>query len=265
MAEEQDLTGQPQGSVPTEQERTDATAPAAASETPQKYGGKTAEEMLRELQEKDRYISELAEAKTRAEYEAQYHRNLLEFGAGKKEAEEPPSVGINDEEFVLNPAKAVSRIVEERLAKERAEREKRDRENYILNARSNYETGRSTAMRQNPKLFHGVEREVSDEVFKAFERNAVSADALRDPGFWEASASLVRFLKGERNLDKYFGPSQSPVAPTHTETPSPTMPPQAGVSLTPEQEEAARLGGFTREQFAKLLAEQKAETYRRSR
>lgn len=64
----------------------------------------------------------------------------------------------------------------------------------------------------------------------------------------------------------YFSHAVSnPVSPVHTEVPGPGGPPQATATLSPEQEEAARLGGFTREQFLEHLGKVRSETQWRNK
>jgi hypothetical protein len=78
----------------------------------------------------------------------------------------------------------------------------------------------------------------------------------------------MRMAKGEDPVQilGYFSKAPTtPVAPVHTEVPSPGGPPQGAVSLSPEQEEAARLGGFTREQFMEHLAKVRSETQWRNK
>ena len=255
MAEEVQ-SGQPAPSTPPEAPApapVEQPAPAEVPEAPPtKYGGKTLEELTQEAEQKDRYISELAERAARAEHEATFTRNLIEqFGMAKNKQVETPAEApeVTDDEFLTNPAKATSKIIESYFARDRAERERKEKEQYVQYAKSNYESGRNTALKQSPRLFQGIEADVSREVFSAFEQNKVTADALRDPNFWEATAAIIRFTKGERNLEKYYHSTPKPMTATPTETPSPSTPPKGDESITPEQEELIRRTGITRERF----------------
>lgn len=225
------------------------------------FGGKTPDQIVQELEEQRRYITQLNERAARAEYEANYARTLYEQSR-KKQEEAQPAIQVSEEEYVQNPIQATVRIVQQALERDKAERERKEREQYLNTARNNYDVGRREATRRNPRIFNGIENEVANEVFRAFEKGAVNSEALANPEFWEASAAMLRIAKGDWDLARYR--NTQPVSPAYTETPSPQRPPMGSVSLTPEQEEAARLGGFTRERFLQMLQETKNEAVRRA-
>lgn len=260
MADEQSVatteTAQPAPAVMPE--------PVAAAQTeapPAKYGGKSPDELAQELEASQARIQELADRAARAEYEASYTRNLMDqFGQNRRQPEATPQTPeVTDDEFLQNPAKATAKIVQHYFQMDKAERDRREKEQYIQSAKANYESGRNLAMRQNPKVFSGIEADVSKEVFSAFEKGMVNADALRDPGFWEASAAIIRFAKGERNLEKYYHSQPTPVAPAHTEVPNASIPPKAEVPWTQEDEAASKYFGLTKEAWIKAREARKSE------
>ena len=121
-------------------EPTAPTAPVEVKqEVPAKYGGKSVEDLARLMEEKDGYISEVNERASRAEHEAMLTRNLVEQfarGQGRPQENVPTQPEVSDDEFLTNPAKATSKIIESYFARDRAEREQEKVRSYVDTARA---------------------------------------------------------------------------------------------------------------------------------
>jgi hypothetical protein len=249
-----------------------AETPAPAEvkqEVPTKYGGKTVEDLAREMSEKDAYISEVNERAARAEHEAMLTRNLVEqFARGQgrpQEQEAPLDLGVTDDEYLTNPVKAsakiTSKIVESYFAKDRAEREQEKTRQYVDTARTAYEAGKAEALKMNPNLYRGIEADLSREVLNSVQASLkagspVDSSALKNPKYWEAAAVAMRIMNGD-DVSKYYERKvHTPMTPTHTETPSAGTPPQAAPVLTPEEKAGAKYFGLTEEQW---IATKRAE------
>ncbi len=234
-------------------EQAPATAPAVTP--PGKYNGKTPEELAQELEEKDRYITEINERAARAEHEAALTRNLVDqFARDRGRVEPAPSAPqVTDDEFLTNPAKATSKIIEGYFERERKEREREKAEQYVNTARNAYEAGKAEAVKGNPDLYRGIEADLSREVFNTVQASLragqpVDAGALRDPRYWEAAAVAFRIMRGE-DVAKYYGRKTTPMAPVHQETPSPGGMPQAVPVLSESEKAGAKFFGLTDEQW----------------
>ena len=144
-------------------------------------------------------------------------------------------------------------------SKMRAEREQEKRGQYVSAAQSAYETGKSAALKSNPRIFQGIESKIADGVLDNVKNslrtgNPVDVDTLRSQKFWESAAVAYRLSKGEDLMSiatKYYGERKvhTPMTPTHQETPTAGTPPKAEMTLSPEQEELISKGNITREQF----------------
>lgn len=261
------MAEQDQGPVQPAQEAAPVTpAPEPAPEPspappPAKYEGKTLEEFKAEAEQKDAFITTLAQEKARAEHDAAYARTLLEqLGKGPQApAAAPAEPVLDDDEFLRSPAKSTYGMLKSLMDKERQEREQKERQQIIFTARTNYEMGRANAIKSSPKLYSGIENEVSQAVFQAFETGQLRPEQLNSAEIWDATAKLTRIMRGELNLEKYYDHRPTPMPPAPTETPGASLPSQATAMLTPEQEEAARRAGFTREQFLEMWKKTQAE------
>jgi hypothetical protein len=255
------LPGQPAEVVAPVNVMTEPTAPTAPvevkQEVPTKYGGKTVEDLAREMAEKDDYIASVNERASRAEHEAQLTRNLVEQfarGQGRPQEDVPKTPEVSDDEFLTNPAKATSKIIESYFARDKAEREQEKTRQYVDTARTAYEEGKAGAIKANPNLYRGIEadlsREVSNSVLSSLKAGQpVDASALKNPKYWEAAAVAMRIMGGE-DVSKYYERKvHTPMTPAYTETPSAGGPPKAEVTLTPEQEFIISKGNVTREAF----------------
>ena len=249
-------------------EPTAPTAPVEVKqEVPAKYGGKTVEDLAREMVEKDSYISEVNERASRAEHEAMLTRNLVEQfsrGQGRPQENVPTQPEVSDDEFLTNPAKATSKIIESYFARDRAEREQEKVRSYVDTARTSYESGKAEALRTNPGLYRGIEADLSREVLNIVQASLragqpIETSALRNPKYLEAAAVAMRIMNGE-DVSKYYERKvHTPMTPTHQETPTAGGPPQVVVTLTPEQREAARSWNLTDEQFLASLKKVREE------
>lgn len=275
---EQTAQGQPE-STPQPAPAAPAQEPASVQpqqEAPPKYAGKTMEELAQEMLEKDRYISEINERAARAEHEAMLTRNLVEQFArerGTQQGTQPTGPEVSDDEFLTNPAKATAKIIEGYFQRDRQERERERAEQTIYQARTAFEQGRQKAVQSNPNLFRGIESELTNQLTQTVAQGLrsgqqIDPDSLKDEKYWRTAAVALRMAKGEDPVKilSYFAPqtSPSPVAPVQTEVPGPGSPPQGTAQLTPEQESAARMAGFTREQFAEMWGKTLADKARRA-
>lgn len=266
--------GQPQVEPTPSPAPAPTTAPVSAQPEPQptKYGGKSVEELQRELEEKDRYFSEVNERAARAEHEALLTRNLMEQFArdrGRTQEDVPDVPQVSDDEFLTSPAKATAKIVEAQFARERAERERERVSQYVNTARSAYEVGKAEALKANPNLFRGIEPDISREILNNVQSSLkagapVEADILRNPRYWEAAAVAMRIMNGE-DVSKYYTRTHNPMTPAHQETPSAGGPPRAANQLTPEQEALIATGTVTREQFLESLGKVRSAAAERQR
>ena len=282
MTDELNGQGQPAVAATPEQSAPaveQAPTPAQPEVAP-KYGGKTLEQLASEMEAKDAYIASVNERAARAEHEALLTRNLVEQFArdrGKPQETQPEIPMPSDDEFLTNPAKVTSALLDRKLetyfARDKAERERERAEQTVYQARSAFEQGRQKAVQSNPNLFRGIETDLANQLTQTIAQSIrsgqqIDAGTLQDPKYWQTAAVAMRMARGEdpvKILGYFSQAPTTPVAPVHTEVPSPGGPPQGAVTLSPEQEEAARLGGFTREQFMEHLAKVRSETQWRNK
>jgi hypothetical protein len=275
--------GQPVEAVaPAQAEPTAPTAPVEVKqEVPTKYGGKTVEDLAREMEEKDSYISQVNERAARAEHEAQLTRNLVEqFARGQGRPQEqvpvaPDEPPIGDDDLISNPKAVFVKGFQWMESKMRAEREQEKRGQYVNTARTAYENGKAAALKSNPKVFQGIESKVSEGMLDNVKRsldagNPVDIESLNNPKMWEAAAIAYRISEGEDLMSiasKYYDTRKAtvPMTPTHTETPSAGTPPQAEMPLTPEQEFIISKGHITREAFMEARKKVRDITVEKSR
>jgi hypothetical protein len=218
--------------------------------------GPTLEQLANELAEAKQLISQANERTARAEHEANYTRNLIEqFGKGRPAAETTPQVPeFSDDEWLVNPGKAAQKLVAVIREQDRAEREKEKREQYVERAKSLFEEGKKTAASQGGKVIRGIEDDIANEIQRGVISGAINPESAKDQNLWEMTGMAIRYARGERNFDKYFGQERSPMSPVHTETPTAGGPPKDVVTLTDEERFTAKSWGITEEQ---MLAQKK--------
>lgn len=248
--------------------------------TPDKYAGKTVAELAHELEESQRYFTEVNERAARAEHNAELTQRLLEQFARERGKPQETQVEIpppNDDEFLTSPGKATATYLDRKLeahfAREKAERERERAEQTVYQARTAFERGRAKAVQSNPELFRGIEPDLAAQLTNTVAMGIrsgqqVDTGTLEDPQYWKTAAITYRLSRGEDPVKvlSYFAKTGAPttVTPVHTEVPSPGVAPQDTAPITPEQVEAARMAGFTREQFAEMWKKTQDEKIRRA-
>ena len=234
-------------------------SPQAPIQTPpqDKFGGKSPEQILAELEEKERQLKDLTERESRSKHEAEFLQSQLEqLRRGPQEvkpgAPEPAIPMPAEEDFILRPREANEKLVRRMLEMDRAERDKAMKEERDKQARVSFEFGRTRAFRDHPQLYQGIEQDVAAAVVGAYQSNQADVNQLDKTEFWDNTAGMIRFLKGERNLEKYFTNVPTPVTSTPTERPTANMPPQAAVNLTEQEKYMASKFNVTEERLAEL-------------
>lgn len=236
-------------------------APPATQQTqaPPQAAGKTVEQLAAELDEQNAQIREAQDQLARMAHERELERQMYaNLTAGRPKPQEPEAPAVTDDEFLANPAKATAKMLDGYMAREKAERDREKASQYIETARRSHETGWNAAVKENPGLFKGIEASVRSEILAnvrdSFQAGKpVDADILENPRYYQAAAVAMRIMNGD-DPSKFFAPRQTqPMAPVYTETPSAGNPPQAGITLTPQQEEVIAKGGIKREQFIESL------------
>jgi hypothetical protein len=266
MADEK--TGQP-GQVSTPNTPETPPTPPTPTPPPVQFGGKTPEQLVGELEELKSRISAAEERATRAQHEAEYSKTLLDrLNQGTRE----PSSAVSelspepDDQFFASPGKATlntaTKVFERLMAKERADREAKEAQERDVQARSAFEFGRSQAMRQTPKLYGGIEDEVARAVIDGYNQKRVTMTDLNNPQFWDGTASIIRIMKGERDLNKYYVSTPVPAQPGGVESPSAGLPPQATVTLTDKERAMVKQYGLKEEQYLEM---KKADLERENR
>lgn len=263
--------------LPTEPvvESAPQTSPEPVPET--KYGGKSLEQMAAEMEQKDSYITQLAQKAALAEHEAQLAKNLFDqIQQGSKKTE--PEVPGFDAEAMLDayakdPINTTMRLVKMQIQAEQREREQADLSTKANKAKENFEAGYAEAYKKNPRIFNGIEDSVKQETFNGVKiwfdtrgKYGVDPEALSNPEYWIKAAGAQRFVsKGETNLASYFNAVPTPVQAVHTETPTASNPPQSAISLSQEEKEYARQWGISETDFMETKKRSEAEKQRMSR
>lgn len=188
---------------------------------PQKFEGKTPEELATILQKRDEVIG-------RQGQELGQLREAVERLYAERSQERPPERGEPRPKFDYeNPDKSVDDIVEARLAKEREAMRKERMADLGTRTTAAFLQGRES-MKQNPTLYEGIEDNVGKLVAAYYgpqlERGMDVSHHLVDPGVWETAAIALRVRRGE--LDKLKPAVRKGMTAEQTDLPSQTRPAQ---------------------------------------
>ena len=286
MTEEQKgITQEPTATPQQADEQQGASAPEQQVETPEKYRGKSPEELAAILQEQEKFVGEQArqigELKKQLEqfqgFMAQLYSQPMgqgypqpgfgvqpgqpgQFGQtpfqpqfGQQQPDLPPPDEIAT---VQDAYKVAQAIYEQKEAERRAMEEQRR----AMEAQMYLTTGRQNALKSNPKLYEGIDQQVTATIYNSFLEGRITPLQLADPKTWETTAVMVRAGMGEYDLSKYYTqPSPPPASIPYSERPQTVKPSEEKpvTQLTEDQKMFVKMAGFNPEEFAKELAEEK--------
>lgn len=193
-------TGTPSAETPGAPVEPTTTQPTPP--TPQKLEGKTPEELMAILQDRDKVIGrqgqelgQLREAVERLYAERSQPRDDRPQGGEPRE----PGFKFDYED----PVKSLDEYFERKMSKERETTRKERMTDLGVRTTAAFIRGRET-MKQNPSLYDGIEETVGNLVtafYKPqFEQGIDVSHHLSDPGVWETAAIALRVRRGE--LDK---------------------------------------------------------------
>jgi len=245
-----------------------ATPPSDGS----KYGGRSAEELARLLDERDAREARISDDARLAAHDAQYLRTLSELTepASKPVAPAPavpdavrapvqdsplafdPKTVVTEEEFVKDPVGAAYKIAQAAREFDRRQDHARQAAHETRRAQRNFLEGRAKAFQETPALFNGLEHQVSDYIATSFKEGLITADQIGTSKTWQWVAQLIRSERGELDFSKYYKTSApEPIPAGHQELPNGRQATKATTNLTPEQREMVRLWGADEAEFTK--------------
>jgi len=253
---ENETPGQPAPAEPspapveTAQEPTAPTPQAPA--LPEKFAGKSAEEIasayLEIEKEKGRLAQEVGELRARV---SQPHPVQQVWYP-----QQPVQPEVRPEFDYTNPEQSIDRIVERRLEERERQRMSYEVAQREQEAAYSYNMGKDAALKSNPRLFEGIEPLVEQGVQMAYRQYNTPVTALRDPRTWERVAAAIRYERGE--VDRLMSPKPQPPSPSATGVPNQTRQAKAGIELSDKDRQIAKGYGLS-EQEAKEIIEREME------
>ncbi len=241
-----------------------------APDIPEKYKGKSAEELTKILQDVEAHVGKLAnevgeERQKRTQYE-QYLMSLQQAANQAAQQQQPPPVQPEKEEelpvdWYDKPARVIRRVSRETVDPQIQQLRKDMEANQAMN---NFYAGKQIAESKRPDLFKGIENEVDQALQIAWRNGSLAATSLLDPETRYLAASAIRAKKS--GYQQWGGGGGfTPVTPSSLETPMGVKPPEneeRPITIIDEDETIdtdkmiAGLG-FTKDKAMKLMREKK--------
>jgi len=238
--EEPTGTGQP--ATAPEPQTGQSAAPPETPVVPDKFQGKSAQEIAQAYSELEKRLGSQSEEVGQLRDKLSYMQGMVEQGFQRPQAQEAtpppgPKWNIDPDAFFQKPVDNVDMIVQQRIKeyeeRQQAENKRRDEEE----AKSNYQEGMDMAYRQNKRLYEGIEQATANLVYESYRRGAINKSSLRNPKTWEMCAKNIWLAKDD--LSRLVSPSLRPVTATQTESPQAGKP-QSFEEAPPEVDEETR-------------------------
>lgn len=218
---------------------------------PDKYEGKSTEELREILTEQEKAMGKLSEKIDQFKGDVDYWRTKADatdrdrqlYGQNMPQTGAQPTQPQQQDQSQFNwerPAESVSSVVDQRLAQRDAVHAQEQVNRVIDEAKVAFNVGYDAAKRSNPRLFEGkdFEREIVDFMYNYYapfaQKGIPVAHYLNNPKVWVKAAQSRRL---DRNEYDRLQPEQIvPVSPTGTQIPDqakPQSPEEKPVDLSP--------------------------------
>ena len=114
----------------------------------------------------------------------------------------------------------MEQVVQRAIKKDRDAREKVEGEQAHQRASMNFAIGRSEAMKANPELFKGIERQLEQGMWNYWKANKITIDELGRSKTWENGARMIHMANEDYERIVPRKPVIDPVSSAQTETPN---------------------------------------------
>ena len=250
--EEKVETGQTQDDVGTFEQQT--------REIPEKFHGKSAEEIVKSYQQLESELGRLRDESGKKDKELESYRYWYQQAqqAQQQQApqEQPAQESVGDVDFYDKPAESFDRLYQQRRQKERIQ--ERYENSYRMST-----FAKMQAKQQYPHLFDGIDEAQLDQIIYGGVRSGtVAPEVMADPNGWAMSAWQ---LKGQQMQFNVGAPPPNPMNTSQTETPSQVRMSTGDkdVRVPAENLEFARKIGLTEEQAREAWKKAQEEQERR--
>ena len=260
-----------------------------------KYEGKTPEELIKMLDERDKTVGEQGkrigdiegkiqsfetsqkanldkerQAKAGQRYEFPWESFKPVEGSQAPPSGEKPAAPKFDYE---KPAESVEDIYDRKRAEERKGEQMDGLARNVQTAFNAHEDGKRAALKENPELFAGIIDDVEDQIGNTYgpatQKGYDYSHILRNPDTWVYFAKALRVQRGDFVVvpkDQIKETTPAPVEPGHTELPAGAKPPEGSdekVDLDygdPEIQEILKAGksfGLTEEDAQQIVKDER--------
>ena len=287
-----------EGSTPPADDATKQPAGAPTDDKPKvdpKYEGKTSEELITMLDERDKTIGEQGtrgadaekriqaleltknadlekerQAKAGSRYEFPWESFKPVEGSQAPPSGAAPTAPKFDYE---KPAESVEEIYDRKRAEERKGEQMDGLARNVQTAFNAHEDGKRMAVKENPELFEGILNDVEDQIGNTYgpatKQGYDYSHILRNPDTWVYFAKALRVQRGDFVVvpkDQIKETIPAPVDPGHTELPAGAKPPEGSdekVDLDysdPEIQEILKAGksfGLTEEDAIQIVKDER--------
>lgn len=250
--------------VPAPENQQQTPPPAAPANVPDKFAGKSIEDVVRSYQEVEKFAGEKAREVGELRSQMTYLTNLMQQQLAQQQAATtaPPTPQPQGPQFNWDkPEDSVRGVAQAEI------RQAMEALRY-QQAASMAEIAKSTAMRDNPQVFQGLDVAAVDQVMQqGLRQRLIAPESVARPETWVMAAWQLR--GAQSGYGASFSPT--PVKPVPTETPSAQRQTQLGgeaVVMDDALAQAVRKWGEAEgkprdpNQLAKEIAEARAKERR---
>ena len=227
---------------------------------PEKYKGKSAEELVRLLEETESEGTRRSKQISDLRADLEYSESLRQRRAEQIQDQQVFSPGLPPKEpqFAWDyekPVESTVTIAESIWQRREAERQSREAQTKAYEAQAFFAEGKRQAEKSNPRIFEGIEKEVDQVVYDSYRAGIIPLYELRNPETRVRAAQLIHLRDGKYDR---LRPTIEPMKATATETPTSARVKEGGqtVSLDTSEREVQDLmeqSGLTQKEAEEIV------------
>ena len=247
-------TSETPASTGTEQAQNAPSGEAQATpEIEPQYAGKTPQELVNIIKEKEKFIGQQSNEAVGKVRSLEERLNYIQQAIESRPVQQAPVEQRPQRQFdITEPERYINETVDEKLtrfgsflAQREAQREQRETIASIA-------TGRKTAMKENPRLYEGIEGTVEQAIRMGLSQKIIDPMTASNPDTWEAVAQRLRLERGE--YDRVVPQAKKPMSATQTEAPNGRRSTtDDDIELTDEDRISAKQWGITEKEYVESV------------
>jgi hypothetical protein len=218
-----------------------------------RYAGKSPQELVEIIKEKEKFIGTQSNEAVGRVRQLEDRLNYIQQAIESRPVQqaEPPRQARQFD--ITEPERYINETVDEKLTRFGQFLAQRDAQREQRESISSFESGKRSAMKEDPRLYEGIEGTVEQAIRLGLGQRVIDPITAANPETWKAVARHLRLERGE--YDRVVPQNKKPMSATATAMPSATRANQVDddIELTDDDRIAVKQWGLTEKEYVESV------------